>query len=631
MAGKFLGFKIVAENLMKGDIDSAIKEMNRLEHEMERLSDKAKKSKSVIVTAFKGISAGVKGILGGIKNIFRAAFSLPSIIATSGAVAALGGAIKKAFDFETYQQQFKTLLGSMGAAKERFAELKTLAAKTPFEMEELIEGSKLLEAFGFKGKQNIEILTKIGDAAASLSPEKLKQMAFWAGRLRIGAESGQTGEATNELLQMAVITGQAKKEIDSLAQAGASADAIMARFEVELGKFSGGMEELAKTGNGLFSTLKDNWTLALATFGESLKSVAKDSLSELIDLLEKLRSNGSITEWANRTASALSVLKSLFADLFDDQKRSQALHDIGAVFTAIGSDLVSALLKAAPFIGSVIGDVAGMTIANWARKKGENSVYRDQAKLEADEYLNSHPYDENGLIYNGKTSAGKARRKKLEKQFYDQIRADMAKQEGIDLVNAWGGENATGRVIEEIKTRRGVSADDIRKRREDEENQQALAESEALKKSFEGITWSSKTPPKEERSTPASRAAAMQSAANPAPKLKGYEEAFEKGPDPETKKQTELLARIADNTKPMGKDEFIRGMAEQDRAAGGLAMSAGAKRFRQKLTGSTTRSMGEAFADKTASFGEGRELLKQMILSNENLKRIHGKVIGITE
>jgi hypothetical protein len=79
------------------------------------------------------------------------------------------------------------------------------------------------------------------------------------------------------------------------------------------------MGELSKTGHGLFSTLKDNWNLLLAAFGENFESVAKDGIGGLIEQLKALRESGDLEWWAEgakETIAALGrMLKGLVAEI----------------------------------------------------------------------------------------------------------------------------------------------------------------------------------------------------------------------------------------------------------------------------------------------------------------------------
>ena len=64
---------------------------------------------------------GVVGFATGVKNVFMKAarFALP-------AFAGIGFAIKKAFDFEMYQNQFNILIGNIEKARDRFKEVTEL-------------------------------------------------------------------------------------------------------------------------------------------------------------------------------------------------------------------------------------------------------------------------------------------------------------------------------------------------------------------------------------------------------------------------------------------------------------------------------------------------------------------------
>ena len=303
------------------------------------------------------VGRGIKSVGRGIGSAFSKIRKLA--IPATAAILGMGVAVRKAFDFELAEKQFEVLLGSVAKAKERFAELKELSAGTPFELKDLIEASKTMEGFGIKGKENIKTLMMLGDASAALDPDRLGEMALAFGRLFTGAQAGMTGEPTMRLLELKALAPQTKAEIDKLAKGGKNVGKIMALAARDMGRFKGGMAELSKTGHGLFSTLKDNWTITLATFGEELSGLVKGGMQQLIDKMKQLKESGTITKWAENAATSLRVVKDLLLDIGGggDVAR-KAFADIGNVLKFAFTDAAvlagNILMKAAPEIGKLI-------------------------------------------------------------------------------------------------------------------------------------------------------------------------------------------------------------------------------------------------------------------------------------
>tara|TARA_R110002110_G_scaffold52498_3_gene152774 strand:+ start:60 stop:1781 length:1722 start_codon:yes stop_codon:yes gene_type:complete len=332
--------KIGATTKVKGPISGVIAQLKKL----------GKVSKKV--------NAGIKASIRGIGSVFRATQRV-GVLAVA-ALGAIGIAVKTAFDFELAQKQFEVLLGSVEKAKARFQELKELSAGTPFELKNLIEASKTLEGFGLKGDKNVKALRMIGDAAAALDPQKLEEMALAFGRLFTGASVGLTGEPTMRLLELKVLAPKTKIEIDRLSKSAGNFDKVMDMARADMMRFTGGMAQLSTTGHGLFSTLKDNWTISLAAFGDEFMDLSKNTMRSFIQKLTDLRNNGSIKAWAESAVKSLSTVKSLLADIFsgDPALRSKAFEDIGNVIKFAFMDAATAagnmLKDAAPTIGGMI-------------------------------------------------------------------------------------------------------------------------------------------------------------------------------------------------------------------------------------------------------------------------------------
>ncbi len=339
--------------------------------------------------------ASLKSVASGVHATFRAfgtalgwvrdqALKLAAGVAVAG--AALAVTVQKAFTFEKYTLQFKILFGNMEAAKKHMAELADFAARTPFELEGIVEASRLLMTFseGVLGTESS--LRLVGDAAAATG-QGLSEVALWVGRAYSMIAAGKPfGEAAMRLQEMGVLTAKARNEMEELQAKGASAGDVFGVLTRSLGRFSGGMEELAKSGDGLVSTLKDNVNLALKDFGEVFMEDAKNALKSLIGWLDKLRADGTITEWAKKAREAIGLAAEVAKAIMQGgDRRSKALEGlkdiiIGAFQFAAGK-AAELLMKAAPVIGDLIGKGAKAAINSVATEKRFNQA-RDQLVAE---------------------------------------------------------------------------------------------------------------------------------------------------------------------------------------------------------------------------------------------------------
>jgi hypothetical protein len=314
-----------------------------------------------------------RGVGGLIKNIFSLQSALSGLALASPFIA-LGRAIKKAFNFETARIQLKVLLGSMDAAKKRFKELQQFSAQTPFQLPDIIKASRLLSVFSENMMGGAESLKLVGDAAASVN-QTIGDVAFWFGRAYSLIQAGKPfGEAALRLQEMGILSAKGTIEIQKLQEAGAGADKIFEALTKEFKKFNGGMEELSQTGNGLISTLKDNWTLAVSTFGDAFMDVAKGGLRTMIDALKELREDGTIQKWAESAREAFDYLAAgvkILATGAGDGRRAFA-SAVGGVIVAAFKDGVALIGTALAFVfgkgASILGNTLKDNITDLALK-----------------------------------------------------------------------------------------------------------------------------------------------------------------------------------------------------------------------------------------------------------------------
>lgn len=218
---------------------------------------------------------------------------------------------------------FKKLLGSMEAAETRMASLEKLSQRTPNRLEDVIKASRSLEIFTRGAMSTEEWLVLVGDTAAGTA-QRIEDVAFWVGRLYSSLETGDPiGEATMRLMEMGIITGDVRKELENVSNAKEGM-AVLSRV---FNRYAGSMEEQADTLAGKWSTFQDVLTKAAATFitgGENIDTL-KESLDELIgllgdeDTLKALERWGgylrTMAEWAGKFAAAMEKGYSLLGAL----------------------------------------------------------------------------------------------------------------------------------------------------------------------------------------------------------------------------------------------------------------------------------------------------------------------------
>jgi hypothetical protein len=257
---------------LKGDAQAARGAKN-VQQELHGLAGAARGVQTTLKTMFAAVGgyavmrAGLRLVAGAAREVRGAVFDMNSVLEVSGL-------------------QFETMMGSADLAREHIEMLFEFAKKTPFETEPIIEASRMLQAFGREALNTRETLTLIGDAAAATSAP-IEALGQWTGRLYSQLQAGRPfGEAAQRLQELAVLSPEARNEMERLQKAGADADAIWAVFTADMERFTGAMERQANTWVGLKSTISDTVKLLSATAFKPLYEEAKRIAKTVVQMLD---------------------------------------------------------------------------------------------------------------------------------------------------------------------------------------------------------------------------------------------------------------------------------------------------------------------------------------------------------
>jgi len=205
--------------------------------------------------------------------------------------------------------QFETLMGSANKAKEHVGFLYEFAKKTPFETGPIIEASKSLQTFGGAALNTSKNLTLIGDASAA-TRAPINELGFWVGRLYTSVQAGKPfGEAAMRLQELAVMSPQARSQMEAMQKAGKSAAEVFAVFQGDLGRFTGAMEKQAGTWSGLTSTISDTIGILGGRVFEPFFAAAKLGLKTVADLLGSEGLAKTATQFGQAGMQAFNIVK----------------------------------------------------------------------------------------------------------------------------------------------------------------------------------------------------------------------------------------------------------------------------------------------------------------------------------
>jgi hypothetical protein len=248
-------------------------------------------------------------------SVGNAAVVAMGAMATAAAVG-FGAMVKEGVEMNKFLElselQFETLMGDAALAEKHIAALFKIAAETPFEATDVITASKHLQTFGGTAFNTAENVLMVGDAAAAVG-QNMDEVAFWTGRAYAMIQGGQPfGEAAMRLMEMGILSADARTELEALQKSGASADEVWGKLTETYGKFDGAMKKQSRTWEGLTATISDNVKLALGKSMEPLFEVFKTGLERIADFT----SSETFTGWLDGIGQVARVAADILEKLF---------------------------------------------------------------------------------------------------------------------------------------------------------------------------------------------------------------------------------------------------------------------------------------------------------------------------
>lgn len=298
------------------------------------------------------------------------------------AASELSNVVKSGVDYnatmQSYLTNFKVMLGSEEQAAAKLAEIRKMAASTPFSLDDLTDGTQTLLQFGIAADDTTGVLQQLGDISLG-NADKLQTLVRAYGKMS-SAQKVTLENVTmmidagfNPLNQICTATGESMADLYKRISDGkvsfAELESAVASATSQGGQFYNGMLEASQTFSGRMSTLKDNVS---ALTGE-LTSGLFEALGELV----------------------VKVNEAAVSFLDDEEKMSQlkdTLGNLASVVTAVGTAFVAykgylALTTAATIAHTTY--TAAMTAAHKAAATGATGLKLALAALNA--VINANP------------------------------------------------------------------------------------------------------------------------------------------------------------------------------------------------------------------------------------------------
>lgn len=292
------------------------------------------------------------------------------------AASELSNVVKSGVEYnatmQSYLTNFKVMLGSEEQAAEKLAEIRKMAASTPFSLDDLTDGTQTLLQFGIAADDTTGVLQQLGDISLG-NADKLQTLVRAYGKMSSAQKvtlenvNMMIDAGFNPLNQICTATGESMadlyKQISDGKVSFAELESAVASATSQGGQFYNGMLEASQTFSGRMSTLKDNVS---ALTGE-LTGGLFEALGELV----------------------VKVNEAAVSFLDDEEKMSQLKDTLGtlaSVVTAVGTAFVTykgylALTTAATIAHTTY--TAAMTAAHKAAATGATGLKLALAALNA--------------------------------------------------------------------------------------------------------------------------------------------------------------------------------------------------------------------------------------------------------
>lgn len=221
-------------------------------------------------------------------------------VSSIGALGKIG--LSTAANLEQSEIAFTTMLGSAQDAKTFLGDLSDFAAKTPFDLPGLQTAASSLVSAGVSARDVIPIMTTLGDVTSGMGTGAEGIQRATVALQQMQAAQRISGEDLNQLRDagipvydlLAAATGRSKQAIVELAQSGKlgkkDLDALFTALKTGNGleRFSGLMEKQSQSLAGLWSTVKDQFSIGLADAIQPSIPLIKDLLGAVSSSLPTL-------------------------------------------------------------------------------------------------------------------------------------------------------------------------------------------------------------------------------------------------------------------------------------------------------------------------------------------------------
>lgn len=352
-------------------------------------NDEFSRNTNKVKTEIKGVTATATEEAAKMDQLYR---NLGTAIAGYFSIQSAAGFVRDIAtvrgEFQQLEIGLQTILGNKDKADQLLAQVVELAAKTPFSLQEVAQGSKSLLAYQFAAEEVTGTLRRLGDIASGLNIPFNELVQLYGksrveGRLFAEDLNQFTGRGIPIIAELAEIMGVAENEVRGLVTAGKvgfpEVQQVIQNLTDEGGQFFNLMENLSNSIPGKISNLGDAFDRMYNSIGQSNEGVIQDTLDILIGLVDNYQQVIDILQvlavsyGTYRAALILtSVASKTMAAANAGLTASQILQQKWTVLAARAQAVLNATMLANPFVAAATALsalVAALVIFNQSNKE----------------------------------------------------------------------------------------------------------------------------------------------------------------------------------------------------------------------------------------------------------------------
>jgi tape measure domain-containing protein len=347
-------------------IESVFKAVDNLSAPVAKMQQKINRMTSGINSNLKNMNGVLGKVASSIGSVAKTA--VKAGVVGIGALATATTLFLREFSkIEDAEASFTPLLGGAEKAKKMVESLNKTAASTPFQFEDLANtANQLLPVMNGNIEDTIKSIRMLGDTSGG-NAEKLKSItagytkAMLKGKVDLESLNmiGEAGVPIFQELAKTMNTKVGDKFFKMISDGDVKTKDLTKTFEnmtKKNGIFFEGMEISSRTLSGVWSTLKDNISLAAADIGSVMAPIVKDLLKKIID------TTGSIREWVKANKELISIKFDKFVDTVKSsvERLITGLSDLNSNYS-----IIDRLIDGIKMIGDAVSFLSdhGKTIA----------------------------------------------------------------------------------------------------------------------------------------------------------------------------------------------------------------------------------------------------------------------------